>query len=41
VINAAFGGSSRKDLAYAVVFEGVDGELWFAPHLIESADPPR
>jgi hypothetical protein len=41
VIGAAFGGSAREDLAYAVIFDGVDGERWFAPHLIESADPPR
>src|SRR5205823_7609852 len=40
VIGGGFGGSAREDVAHAVVFEGVDGERWFAPHLVEPADPP-
>jgi hypothetical protein len=40
VIGSRFGGSASQDLAYAVVFEGVDGARSFAPHLVEAADPP-
>jgi len=40
VLGARVGGSERVDLAYAVIFEDVDGERWFAPHLVEASDPP-
>jgi hypothetical protein len=41
VIGDTFGGSGREDFAYAIIFDGIDGERWFAPHLVEPADPPR
>jgi hypothetical protein len=33
-------GVSRVDLAFAVIFEDLPGERWFAPHLIEPTNPP-
>jgi hypothetical protein len=37
VIGAHVGGSAKRDFAYSVFFEDSGEQLWFAPHLLESA----